>query len=346
MKLPEILEWNEIQKDFTDTLLLGNGASIAFFGEFNYQSLYEYASEKEIITEKVVRLFEYFGSDFEYILKMLMYANAVNNALGNEDETTDSAYAETREALIKTVQNIHPEHKSVEIMLPKAAYFLGKFDTVLNLNYDLLVYWSRLCDHQTNVTFKDCFINGQFDDNWDRFYEPIRGESDVTLVFHPHGSLALTVGLDGIERKIEAAEDTPLLENIIAAWESKKYSPLFVSEGSKEKKTESILGNSYLRTVFSEVLPNVGESLVIYGSNLSDTDDHILEQIRKERRLKRIAVSIWTGNKNYEDDLVRIFTKIKKIFGREIDLHFFDSGNNCWVYSDYEPPKKPLLKFK
>ena len=50
--------------------------------------------------------------------------------------------------------------------------FLRGFDTVISLNYDLLVYWTMTygLDIQDGHLFKDCFLgNGMFDDAWQRF---------------------------------------------------------------------------------------------------------------------------------------------------------------------------------
>lgn len=334
----DILNWEDIAADFNECLLLGNGGSIAVDDKFFYGSLYAHASGKGLITENVGKLFEYFGNDFEYVLRMLMYATEINQALEIEDKTTESAYAETRLALINTVQDIHPDYKEVLTKLPKIAKFIGVFDTVMSLSYDLLIYWARLSKHGTGVTFKDCFISGEFDSEWERFREPIYGEKKVTLVFYPHGNLVLSTGVDRMEKKISIEDDgSNLLEKIIETWESRKHVPLFVSEGTKERKTQSILGSQYLRTVYEEVLPDIEESLVIYGCALADSDDHILEKIA-ESAVKRIAVSVWKGEDNFLEKCTLTEMKIKRILGKGVDVVFFDSkSKNCWVNSDYMP---------
>lgn len=44
--MAKIYEWNDIKDEFTDGLLLGNGASMAVHPEFHYGSLFEAARVK------------------------------------------------------------------------------------------------------------------------------------------------------------------------------------------------------------------------------------------------------------------------------------------------------------
>lgn len=333
----KIHDWEDIADKFTDGLLLGNGGSIAVDTKFNYPSLYEHALKLKQITEPVAKLFGYFGTDFEYVLRMLMYATAVNEALEIDDEFTEIAYVDTRRALIETVRDIHPKYEKVAENLPKIANFMGRFNTVVSLSYDLLVYWAMLCEHQTGITFKDCFNKGGFDDNWERFRELLPGQNKACLVFYPHGNLILSTGLSREENKISnEKEGRNLLENIIRKWEEEKDVPLFVSEGTKERKRQSIQVSYYLRIVYDEVLTDINESLVIFGCALADTDDHILEKI-VGNGLKRLAVSVWIKDADYQEKCAIIELKIKRIIG-DIEIYFFDSeSKNCWIHSDYNP---------
>lgn len=76
--------------------------------------------------------------------------------------------------------------------LPRMYQFLRSFDTVLSLDYDLLVYWTMT--YGLNILdghlFKDRFLgDGMSNDEWRRFRKTYR-EQINTLVFYPHGSLA------------------------------------------------------------------------------------------------------------------------------------------------------------
>jgi hypothetical protein len=87
--------------------------------------------------------------------------------------------------LIQAVRDVHPEYEQVSDQLPNMYQFLKRFDTVLSLNYDLLVYWTMTygLDIRDGHLFKDCFRgNRMFDDAWWRFRDPFIRATN-TLVF-------------------------------------------------------------------------------------------------------------------------------------------------------------------
>jgi len=55
---------------------------------------------------------------------------------------------------------------------------------------------------------------------------------------------------------------------------------LFVAEGSSASKLSTILRSDYLGFAYSKLM-NHGGPLVIFGSSLGDTDEHIVQAIRK-----------------------------------------------------------------
>jgi len=64
--------WQDIKDDYSDGLLLGNGASIAIDPRFAYSSLLEVGRRQRIITPAVNHVFGEFGiSDFELVLNAL-----------------------------------------------------------------------------------------------------------------------------------------------------------------------------------------------------------------------------------------------------------------------------------
>lgn len=84
---------------------------------------------------------------------------------------------------------------------------------------------------------------GAFDDDWQRFRQPIRGDRSTSLVFYAHGSLVLCRNLVEQERKIHKLQDG-LLEAVLQRWQNGEVVPLFVSEGTWTQKVASIQ-NSY-----------------------------------------------------------------------------------------------------
>jgi hypothetical protein len=60
--------------------------------------------------------------------------------------------------------------RSASRFYPPIGEFLRRFSTVVSLNYDLIVYWAILVsNNKLGTWFKDCFVNGQFDHDWERF---------------------------------------------------------------------------------------------------------------------------------------------------------------------------------
>lgn len=165
-------QWAEIATQFTDGLVLGNGASIAFDPRFRHASLRHNAIERGLISKDVQSVFDHLDTvDFELVLRMLWHTNRINEALGIDEPRTGSAYQSVRSALIEIIRSIHVEYDHVQERLHLAASFMRQFSTVASLNYDVLVYWAILLSNasQNRHQFKDCFVdNGQFRQDWEK----------------------------------------------------------------------------------------------------------------------------------------------------------------------------------
>ena len=80
--MPRIYEWSEIKDEFTDSLLVGNGGSMALSNNFVYESLYEKAREKENLDQATQQVFSKFYNnthDFERVLYRLWQANYIRS---------------------------------------------------------------------------------------------------------------------------------------------------------------------------------------------------------------------------------------------------------------------------
>jgi len=281
-------------------------------------------------------MFEQFKTtNFEFIMKLLLEANQVNEVLNIEDEKTRDYYYELRDTLTSTIRSIHPAHQSIEHLLPKIANFLVNFRTVLSLNYDLLVYWSMLAgnDKLECQWFKDCYVHGEFQKDFDYLYKPYAPAKGATLVFYPHGSLFLATDIYGNEEKLSRSIEDYLLETILSKWTEKDYIPLFVSEGTTSEKFRAITRSNYLNTVYDSILTKINGSLVIYGWSASEQDEHIFNAI-DHRGITDIAVSVHTENPHWESYCDRIEDRIALTHNlRDINLYFFDSRcEGCWIY--------------
>lgn len=327
-----VAQWEQIASSYRrGTILLGNGASIAVSRSFGYGSLLDHAQQTGLLAVDVTRLFRSFEtSDFELILRLVWQASNVNKSLEIQDDRTHDAYLNVRECLIQAVRDVHPEYDPVSSQLPSMYQFLKGFDTVFSLNYDLLVYWTMTygLDIQDGHMFKDCFIaNGTFDDGWQRFREPYR-ERTNTLVFYPHGSLALCRNAVEQESKIHSA-GAGLLEAILQAWRSEEVVPLFVSEGTMQQKVSSIQSSYYLATVYREVLRSPRYTLTLYGWGLGEHDRHLLKRMRGTG-IQRVAVSVFGGNQAYCNYAYQV---IQDDLG-PVRVDFFDSESpGCWIHA-------------
>ncbi len=318
-----IQPWETIAPNYRGTAILGNGASIAVSPRFSYGSLLEHARANELIAPDVERLFGFFDTtDFELILRIVWQASNVNQSLQIADQRTHEAYLSVRDCLIQSVQSIHPEFEQVREHLPAIYQFLKHFDTVASLNYDLIVYWALMhgYDQDDEHAIKDCFgAGGVFQDDWRRLRTPIWRQRSTTLLFYPHGNLALC--RDRVEQECKIRNnDSGLLQSILARWRSEEVVPLFVSEGTWQQKVSSIKNSYYLSTVYREVLSCERETLVIYGWGLGDQDIHLLQRMR-DTGIRRVAVSVYGGDQIYCNRVVPI---IRDTLGA-VPVEFFDS---------------------
>ncbi|MGI9278783.1 MAG: DUF4917 family protein [Endozoicomonas sp.] len=331
----EIKKWEDICEDFTEGLLLGNGSSISFHSEFAYKSLKQHAVDAGLIKGDVEKIFKSFHTeDFELVLRIVWHAYHVNEALGIEDKQTQTAYEAIRNSLINAVRDIHCLHSDVTDKFDAAYKFAKRFSTICSLNYDLTLYW--VCMYGNYIKdghiFKDCFLPRCFDDDWERFREPYGAQKECSLFFYPHGNLVFARDKIENERKIQAS-DSELLNSILKKWENGSYVPLFVSEGTSDQKVKSIQSSYYLNTVYREVLPSLGKSVVIYGWGFGEHDLHIMNRICKGGTLN-FAVSVFPDGKEeaYCNKVSQIIKDASGSNRKKVDITFFCSktSKECW----------------
>lgn len=344
----EIKQWKDIETHYSNgNLVIGNGASIALHQKFAFKSLKEYAEfpneirNKSLFNDDVSELFQDFKTDdFEKVLRFVWHAKLVNKFLDVNDTATDKAYENIRQALISVVKEVHCLHSDIADELPKLYQFTKQFKTIVSLNYDLILYWIRMYGNeglQDGHTFKDGFKHGG-DIYWDweslkqpYYLEP--GQKDITRTFYQHGNLSIFRFANDIERKVKRIGSSNLLEIVEENWTEQNI-PLFVAEGTCDRKMESIRSSRYLSKIYYEILPeflNDGKNLVIYGWGIGEQENHLVEQIfgKKEnsKKMGKVAISIF---KNDQETCHRIASMLNKISDK-IEVEFFDSqSSGCW----------------
>ncbi len=331
----QIYRWEEIQSDFTEGVILGNGASMAIHQAFSYDSLLDKAKEINLITEDIDKVFTHLKTeDFELVLQMLWHAYHINKALDINDPITSKAYEDLRTALIRSIRDIHVNYDQVSDKLLQMATFLKQFETVVSLNYDFLVYWAMLVGNSDwdQQWFKDCFVDGKFEKDWKWLRKPLGNAGGTTLVFYPHGNLILATNLFGDEYKIVKDESGNLLDKVVHEWGN--YTPLFVSEGTSEQKLQAINRSLYLMSVYRSVIGDLGSRVVIFGWSIGDQDDHILKAICSNVHLEYLAVSVVVSE---DEDVRRKCSRVEnKIRGTKggngFEVVFFDAkSKGCWA---------------
>ena len=202
----EIDTWANISAESWNSLLLGNGASIAIHKEFAYPTLHSVADAKGLLATTAPIFAKLGTTDFEHVLLACWYAEHVNVALGTPSADISAAYAEVRTALIEAVHSVHPIHADDAADLQRVGTFASAFPTVVSLNYDLTLYWAMLLFNAANSSwFKDAFHHGEFQTDWEYLRRPYGHAAGATLVFYPHGSLSVARDYIGDETKIAAS---------------------------------------------------------------------------------------------------------------------------------------------
>lgn len=316
-------------------LILGNGASISLSDQFNYKNLYEKATQGSGIDEKSQQLFESFETtNFEEILYKLQICKTVNETIGFHDEENRISlyYDRIKNTLIQIVRQVHPESSDIFNSISNKddiADFLCQFKYVINLNYDLLVYYILL---SKNEEFADGFGRSSTTQRLKFCENFISGK---TQLFYPHGNLALAI--DGIreEFKIKKHGTGSLLSTILDEWEQNDLChPLFICEGESKKKKEAILKNSYLNYVYRSILPHLPKNIICYGWSVGENDQHILQQIFQNQECKKLFISIYDKNKDQEEvdrECHKIEDRIHQI-GEVESIDFFSSmDDGCWL---------------
>jgi hypothetical protein len=352
--MPEIMQWNDIKGDFTETLLVGNGGSIALTDNFSYKSLYGYADKHKLLQKEAIAVFDKFYKkerDFERVLYRLWQADYINqkfNVAKDERGKVHKGYLKVRLSLINAVKDIHPPHSSLQFDLPNVGEFISGFKTIFSLNYDLMLYWaSQKVNERKRNLIKDGFnvpVNlsiaqknrtFEFSNDVDSLREPYRDNDSSTMVFYPHGSLLLyQTRSRKDERKIISSKEDRLLKTITDFWARNDGNPIFVCEGDSDRKLEAISGSKYLNHVYQNELPRAGKTLTIYGWGMGVQDAHIVKQLVKGG-YRKIAMSIHTQDKSQnqlEQEMSTYLQKLKKIVSPE-NVEFFDAASDgCWKY--------------
>lgn len=307
--------WVEVKGTVWKSLLLGNGFSMNIWPKFGYQSLFEVATSAVVqpsLDGDSIALFEKLdSSNFEDVLRVLFHARLVDEQLNSPQQAQIKAlYSSTKNALAAAVNYSHVSHGFNSLSAINTEF--RNFKNIFTTNYDLIPYWSVMLD---TWEFKDLFW-GQ-----DNTFDPrnIYVDADKCVISYLHGAIHLVELPNGNTKKLTANTNDSLSK--LFDLNHPEYFPLFISEGSAEKKLLRIKRNDYLRFSFGK-LQSIDGNMVVIGHSLhKDYDQHLIDALR-DGNLTSIAIGVWP-NQSSEQILCFKARIIAEIQGKQID--FFDS---------------------
>ena len=326
-------DWNALRTSTPcNGLLIGNGASMAVWHDFYYDSLFEKAKSvaEKPLSQTELGVFEALGTrNFEHVLSALKTASKVNKALAINSASPRKRYYAIKEALINCTQDIHIPWR---LMQPQTLTCwheeLARYATVYCSNYDLLTPWAVM---QAPKHFNDLFNtpSATFE------LSASTAKSKATRVLYLHGALHLVKNQEGKARKVAANEATMLsnfaINHSISALDDV---PLFVSESSSEDKRKSIRQSDYL-SFCHEQLMNHKDALCIFGHSLSEQDQHLINALR-QAPLKTLCISIYPRSEAFIRFQKNHYTTL--FADKKLTLRFYNAKTHPLGYPQHSVP--------
>lgn len=283
-------------------LFLGNGFSIACKGDiFSYGALFERA-DFSALGPAVRAAFDKLGtSDFEEVMGALRSASKLvrlykpgDKRLANRLRKDANAL---REVLVNAIAQSHPD-QPLEISTGRYAAcrrFLTNFKSIYTVNYDLLLYWTIMQGElELTLTFDDGF---RTPDTGPQDYVTWEVEkTDNQNVHYLHGALHIFDAGHEIKKYTWINTGVRLINQVRAALAADMF-PLIVAEGESEQKLAHINHSNLLSRSYRS-FAKIANTLFVLGHSLGGKDQHILDMIKKNRRLNTLVVGIFGDPKS------------------------------------------------
>ena len=289
-----IISYNEVRKRIgnrTSYLLLGNGFSIACDPIFRYESLYE-AAVNEGLSKRAQKLFGRLGTNnFEGVMRLLDDSHWVAQVYGLVKHTSEmlNDLEIIKKTLIRVISKSHLAHPGdiEEERKAAAAEFVRPYKIIFTTNYDLLLYRVAMFSGDP-PPFQDCFRTDENDPESEYlvFTETLGDHSGILFL---HGALHFYLSGGELRKHSWIRSGKRLTESIEDGLDKGQY-PLFIAEGSPEKKLEQIQGSGYLWYAL-EKLRTIQSPLVLFGHRLGQSDGHVFNVIARNRKLREVYVS-------------------------------------------------------
>lgn len=285
-------------------VLLGNGFSIACRGDvFHYDSLFDRADFSPC--PEAAKVFDALGThDFEYAIRALENAAKISPIYTDygaaAPEVMREHAAALKEVLLQTIAGQHPDlpneipDQQYHACRAFLARFLGTGGQVFTLNYDLLLYWALMHTDVPDgarpipLETNDGFGNQEDDPGAD--YVVWQGETGAhsAKIHFLHGAMHLFDSGAELKKYTWVRTGTPLVEQAREAVDA-GFFPLFVAEGTSDKKKSKIRHNAYLYQGLKQFTANATQGqhcFFVFGHSLAANDDHILARLGRGRCAK------------------------------------------------------------
>ncbi len=313
-------------------LLLGNGFSMAYNPNiFSYNVLHDFVEELDdedlSIILSVIEI-----RNFEIIMQNLDMFSAL--VLAFEGDTRlkkkiDAASVKLKNSLLDAVKALHPEHvfkipeEESEMCSKFLKIFLNTSGKIFSTNYDLLLYWvlmrNEVLGHVDGfgreLENPDEVKKGDEEVWSELFWGKHRDEQNV---FYLHGALPFfDAGVSVIKEEYDVYNY--LLQKISNRMEKGEY-PIFVTAGNGEQKLNHIKHNEYLTHCYDS-LCTVGGSLVTFGFNFGEYDEHIIDAINKAAKFRKkdndklwsLYIGVYSDTSKAHIERIADKFKVKKI---------------------------------
>jgi len=314
--MPDVISFQaaiEATKGEDRALLIGNGFSAQYF---NYTDLLAKSGlEPGTPIRNVFEILE--TVDFEAVVRSIEDAAIVERAYGNDahSDELEADAQKVREALVSAINDTHPMHRE-DLEYESSSAFLGHFQEVFTLNYDLLLYWVNLEKGLLNDGFG---LGGVIDSG--RFRGPFKPDAHCHI-YNLHGGLHLFQTRTGEVFKALHTGDG-VVATITHSIAVKKRLPLYVAEGTSKAKVRKINSNSYLRHCIDKLREN-SASIFIFGHSADPNDAHIYHAIFGSKA-KHVYFGIFQPNADKIKAVDAELAKYKKLGGDDVPYSFFDS---------------------
>jgi len=285
----DVLEYLKKEKRKTH-LLLGNGFSISYDAKiFSYNALSEFIDRVD--DERLHKLFGIIKTNnFELLMKQLDDFSRIAKIFGanklfiNKVKKTSE---KLKGVLINAIKELHPEHVfTIPEEKNKACasfinYYIKNGGNIFTANYDLLLYWILMRNGLENAIDgfgREVEDAGEYVPEEELEYSELRWgkHKENQTIHYLHGAMQLfDAGIDII--KEEYTSQDYLLTNIKKRLDNKEY-PIFVTAGNGREKLAHIRHNRYLSYCYDR-FSSIQGSLVTFGFNFGEYDDHIIEAI-------------------------------------------------------------------